>query len=119
MPKPAEEVDAVERAHLRDADGFSPPIARLAPTPALRDLVRRYWVPVWTLPAGTTSVQRVLQYPVCLIVIADTYASFVGPTTAYAAMESLGVVNDHLAGCHVRDACEEDRRAVLPPEGAY
>ena len=35
---------------------------------------------------------------------------FVGPTTAYAAMESLGVVNDHLAGCGVRDACEEDRR---------
>jgi len=37
---------------------------------------------------------------------------FVGPTTAYAAMESLGVVNDHLAGCHVRAACEADRRAI-------
>ena len=37
---------------------------------------------------------------------------FIGPTTAYAAMESLGLVNDHLAGCHVRSACEEDRRAV-------
>jgi DNA-3-methyladenine glycosylase I len=37
---------------------------------------------------------------------------FVGPTTAYAAMQSLGVVNDHLAGCHVRDACEQDRRAI-------
>src|SRR5437660_1360543 len=33
---------------------------------------------------------------------------FVGPTTAYAAMESLGVVNDHLAGCHVRAACDGD-----------
>jgi DNA-3-methyladenine glycosylase I len=40
---------------------------------------------------------------------------FVGPTTAYAAMESLGVVNDHLAGCHVRDACEEDRRRYPSP----
>ena len=40
---------------------------------------------------------------------------FVGPTTAYAAMESLGVVNDHLAGCHVRDACEEDRRRHPTP----
>ena len=39
---------------------------------------------------------------------------FVGPTTAYAAMESLGVVNDHLAGCHVRDACEEDRARITP-----
>jgi DNA-3-methyladenine glycosylase I len=37
---------------------------------------------------------------------------FVGPTTAYAAMESLGLVNDHLAGCHVRAACEADRRAL-------
>lgn len=37
---------------------------------------------------------------------------FVGPTTAYAAMESLGLVNDHLAGCHVRDACEQERRAL-------
>jgi len=27
-------------------------------------------------------------------------------------MESLGVVNDHLADCHVRDACEQDRRAL-------
>ncbi|HEY2331180.1 MAG TPA: DNA-3-methyladenine glycosylase I [Acidimicrobiales bacterium] len=37
---------------------------------------------------------------------------FIGPTTAYAAMQSLGLVNDHLAGCHARDACERDRRAM-------
>ncbi len=37
---------------------------------------------------------------------------FVGPTTAYAAMQSLGVVNDHLAGCHVREAYEQDRRTM-------
>ena len=37
---------------------------------------------------------------------------FVGPTTAYAAMESLGLVNDHLKGCHVRAACEEERRHI-------
>jgi DNA-3-methyladenine glycosylase I len=35
---------------------------------------------------------------------------FVGPTTAYAAMQSLGVVNDHVKGCHVRAACETARR---------
>ncbi len=39
---------------------------------------------------------------------------FVGPTTAYAAMQSLGLVNDHLAGCHVRASCEQDRRAMGP-----
>ncbi|WP_171170826.1 DNA-3-methyladenine glycosylase I [Streptomyces sp. I05A-00742] len=27
---------------------------------------------------------------------------FVGPTTAYALMQACGLVNDHLAGCHVR-----------------
>jgi DNA-3-methyladenine glycosylase I len=37
---------------------------------------------------------------------------FVGPTTAYAAMQSLGLVNDHLAGCSARAACEADRRAL-------
>ena len=29
---------------------------------------------------------------------------FVGPTTVYAAMQAMGVVNDHFAGCHVRAA---------------
>ena len=39
---------------------------------------------------------------------------FVGPTTTYAAMQALGVVNDHLRGCHVRTACERERRALTP-----
>jgi DNA-3-methyladenine glycosylase I len=29
---------------------------------------------------------------------------FVGPTTAYALMQACGLVNDHLADCHVRSA---------------
>ena len=37
---------------------------------------------------------------------------FVGPTTAYAAMQACGVVNDHLAACWVRDEVEEERSAV-------
>jgi DNA-3-methyladenine glycosylase I len=37
---------------------------------------------------------------------------FVGPTTAYAAMQACGVVNDHLAQCHVRDEVERERRAA-------
>jgi DNA-3-methyladenine glycosylase I len=40
---------------------------------------------------------------------------FIGPTTAYAAMQSLGVVNDHLEGCWVRAACEEDRERTAVP----
>ena len=28
--------------------------------------------------------------------------SFVGPTTVYAFMQAMGLVNDHYEGCHVR-----------------
>ncbi|MEK2475167.1 MULTISPECIES: DNA-3-methyladenine glycosylase I [Streptomyces] len=31
---------------------------------------------------------------------------FVGPTTAYAMMQACGLVNDHLADCHVRAVVE-------------
>ena len=40
---------------------------------------------------------------------------FVGPTTCYAAMQSLGIVNDHVKGCHVQVACEQERRAITRP----
>jgi len=36
-------------------------------------------------------------------------ARFVGPTTMYALMQAMGMVNDHLAGCHVREAVEAAR----------
>jgi len=32
--------------------------------------------------------------------------SFVGPTTCYAFMQAMGLVNDHIEGCHVREAAE-------------
>ena len=34
---------------------------------------------------------------------------FVGPTTVWAAMQACGVVNDHLAGCWVREDVERER----------
>jgi DNA-3-methyladenine glycosylase I len=34
---------------------------------------------------------------------------FVGPTTVYALMQAVGVVNDHLAACWVREDVEKDR----------
>jgi DNA-3-methyladenine glycosylase I len=34
---------------------------------------------------------------------------FVGPTTAYAFMQAMGLVNDHAEGCFVRDAVEHAR----------
>ena len=38
---------------------------------------------------------------------------FVGPTTVYAFMQAMGLVNDHLAGCAVRDDVEVLRVPVL------
>jgi DNA-3-methyladenine glycosylase I len=38
--------------------------------------------------------------------------SFVGPTTVYAFMQAMGLVNDHLEGCSVRDAALQARRAL-------
>ena len=40
---------------------------------------------------------------------------FVGPTTVYSAMQSLGVVNDHLVGCEWRKVCESERRRFKVP----
>jgi DNA-3-methyladenine glycosylase I len=38
--------------------------------------------------------------------------TFVGPTTVYAFMQAMGLVNDHLEGCHARAAAERARRAL-------
>lgn len=42
--------------------------------------------------------------------------TFVGPTTIYAFMQAMGLVNDHLEGCAIRDACERDRAAFRRPQ---
>lgn len=39
--------------------------------------------------------------------------SFVGPTTIYAFMQAMGLVNDHLSDCYVRVACLEERRSLV------
>jgi DNA-3-methyladenine glycosylase I len=41
--------------------------------------------------------------------------TFVGPTTAYAFMQAMGLVNDHLEGCVVRDRVRAARRAFRLP----
>jgi DNA-3-methyladenine glycosylase I len=38
--------------------------------------------------------------------------AFVGPTTVYSTMQAVGIVNDHLAGCFVRDQVDEALRDV-------
>ena len=41
--------------------------------------------------------------------------SFVGPTTVYSFMEAMGLVNDHLSACDLRDEVEAERRAFRRP----
>jgi AraC-like DNA-binding protein len=83
-------IDPTERAHLRDTSGYAPPIHRFAPTPELAGLVRRYWMPVWSLPDGRRSEQRVLQYPVCLLVVSHEYDLLVGPSTGLSTQVLTG-----------------------------
>ena len=41
--------------------------------------------------------------------------SFVGPTTAYAFMQAMGLVNDHLEGCFAREEVENERAEFERP----
>ena len=40
---------------------------------------------------------------------------FVGPTTVYAFMQAMGIVNDHLDGCHARGEVERARAEFERP----
>jgi DNA-3-methyladenine glycosylase I len=44
--------------------------------------------------------------------------SFVGPTTMYAFLQSVGLVNDHANGCDFRAAAERARASVRAPRRA-
>ena len=41
--------------------------------------------------------------------------SFVGPTTVYAFMQAMGLVNDHIEGCHARDLALKARAKLKVP----
>jgi DNA-3-methyladenine glycosylase I len=41
--------------------------------------------------------------------------TYVGPTTVYAFMQAMGLVNDHLEGCVARDRVETARDALVRP----
>jgi DNA-3-methyladenine glycosylase I len=40
---------------------------------------------------------------------------FVGPTTVYAFMQAVGMVNDHLVGCHRHEPCARLQAAFKAP----
>jgi DNA-3-methyladenine glycosylase I len=41
--------------------------------------------------------------------------TFVGPTTVYAFMQAMGLVNDHVEGCFCRKEIERERKAFKRP----
>jgi DNA-3-methyladenine glycosylase I len=58
--------------------------------------------------AGTTPVSAELSKRLRKLGFA-----FVGPTTAYAAMQACGIVNDHLTNCPFRAEVEAERTAAI------
>ncbi len=44
--------------------------------------------------------------------------SFVGPTTMYALMQAMGMVNDHVEGCHARPLVTRARKQFEVPKPA-
>jgi DNA-3-methyladenine glycosylase I len=40
---------------------------------------------------------------------------FVGPTTMYAFMQAMGLVNDHSEGCYIRDKVSRARKRFKRP----
>lgn len=81
---------AAERAHLREPGETSHTTFRYPPPPDLREVVRRFWVPVWSVPSGQASVQKVLQHPVCLLVVTPTSARFYGVTSGLSRTTLTG-----------------------------
>jgi len=41
--------------------------------------------------------------------------TFVGPTTAYAFMQAMGLVNDHIEGCESRPSASQARARFRLP----
>jgi len=53
-------------------------------------LLRRFWIPVWSVPPGRDAPQKVLQHPVCLLVVTDEYARFYGVTSGLSTTTLTG-----------------------------
>ncbi|SFL18400.1 helix-turn-helix domain-containing protein [Geodermatophilus ruber] len=79
-----------ERAHLKDPRDASHVIFRYPPDAGFEELLRRFWIPVWSVPPGTAAPQKVLQYPVCLVVVSAHDARFHGVATGLSTTTLSG-----------------------------
>lgn len=74
------------------------------------------WVWSYAEPPSPPPVEIPATTPTSMRLAADLKKrgfTYVGPTTVYAFMQAMGLVNDHLAGCHARAICEKARAAIL------
>jgi AraC-like DNA-binding protein len=63
---------------------------RYEPDPQFRELLQRFWIPVWSVPPGREAPQKVLQYPVSLLVISADYARFYGVASGLSTTTLTG-----------------------------
>jgi DNA-3-methyladenine glycosylase I len=81
----------------------------------------------WSFEPAATDRPKRITWPV-LLTLGKTLAStrlsralkergwtFVGPTTAYAFMQAMGLVNDHVTGCAIRERAEKARARFRRP----
>jgi len=83
---------------------------------SLAELIWSFAPPLGGCPTSMTDVPAITEESTRLAKeLKKQGFRFVGPTTAYAAMQAMGVVNDHLVGCWVRESCEHTAGPVPPP----
>lgn len=63
----------------------------------------------WGVPATTPTSTRVAKE------LKKRGWSFVGPTTVYAFMQAMGMVNDHVDGCAAGEECAAERTKLVRP----
>jgi hypothetical protein len=87
---PPRRLDVIERAHLKDPRDATHVIHRYDAGPEFAGFLQRFWIPVWWVPPGKESPQRVLQYPVCLFVVSRDYARFYGVVAGLSSTTLAG-----------------------------
>lgn len=81
---------------------------------SLADYVWRFEPEGWTHSPTWDEIRQVTTSPESVALSKDLKRrgwSFVGPTTMYAFMQSMGLVNDHADTCPIRTRAEDSRRA--------
>ncbi len=83
----------------------------------LTDLVWSFEPESWPAPSAVGDVAASTEASVAMSKeLKRRGFRFVGPTTMYALMQAMGLVNDHMAGCWVRDEVEAERVEAPRPE---